>query len=93
MLKGLAASTALKYTLACVCPVAGTAALTVNAPKVRAAVHKLTEPPRAKSRAQQKPAATPIEEAAGRDCLAPAVDFAQSSSGVATVVSGATVSR
>ena len=80
MLKSLAASTAIKYVAACVCPVAGTAALTVGAPKVRAAVHKLTEPPRsarAKPRVKTKPeaGATPLELAAGMDCLAPSVDF------------------
>lgn len=80
MLKAMAASSALKYIAACVCPVAGTAAITVGAPKVRAAVHKLTEPPRsarAKPRVKAKasPPATPIEAAAGQDCTLPTVDF------------------
>jgi hypothetical protein len=71
MLKSLAASTALKYALACVCPVAGTAALTLAAPKVRAAVHKMTEPrkARAKPRVRVKPAAPlSLVDAAGLDC-------------------------
>lgn len=83
MLKALAASTALKYTAACVCPVAGMAAATLASPKVRAAVHKATDAPR-KARAKPRvrtparPAAEPesLADAAGTDCLKPAVDFA-----------------
>ena len=82
MLKALAASTALKYTAACVCPVAGMAAVTLASPKVRAAVHKATDAPRharAKPRAKAPARADKPEtlaDAAGRDCLQPAVDFA-----------------
>jgi hypothetical protein len=38
------ASSTVKLVAACVCPVAGTAALTLGMPKVRSAVHKATAP-------------------------------------------------
>lgn len=44
MIKSLAASNAAKLMAACVCPVAGTVALTVAVPQVRSAVHKATAP-------------------------------------------------
>jgi hypothetical protein len=44
MIKSLAASKAAKLLAACVCPVAGTVALTVAVPQVRSAVHKATAP-------------------------------------------------
>lgn len=44
MIKTLAASKAAKLFAACVCPVAGTVALTVAVPQVRTAVHKATAP-------------------------------------------------
>lgn len=52
MLKEVVASKAAKLIAACVCPVAGTAALTVSVPEVRDAVHRATAP-----RAKAKPAA------------------------------------
>lgn len=44
MIKSLAASKAAKLLATCVCPVAGTVALTVAVPQVRTAVHKATAP-------------------------------------------------
>ena len=44
MLKEAAASKAAKLLMTCVCPVAGTTALSLASPKVRDAVHKATQP-------------------------------------------------
>lgn len=44
MLKGMLASNASKMVAACVCPVAGTVALTVGSPQVRDVVHRATAP-------------------------------------------------
>lgn len=44
MLKSMVASKAAKLMAACVCPVVGSAALTVSVPQVREAVHKATAP-------------------------------------------------
>ncbi|MGH6780625.1 MAG: PEP-CTERM sorting domain-containing protein, partial [Sphingomonadaceae bacterium] len=44
MLKTMVASKAAKLMAACVCPVVGSAALTVSVPQVREAVHKATAP-------------------------------------------------
>ena len=62
MLKEALASNAVKLVAACVCPIAGTAALTVSVPKMRSAVHRMTAPParadRVKPRVRKaKPAA------------------------------------
>jgi hypothetical protein len=44
MIRSLLASKTAKLVAACVCPVAGTGALTVAVPQVRSAVHKATAP-------------------------------------------------
>lgn len=44
MIKGMLASNASKLVAACVCPVAGTVAVTVGVPQVRQAVHHATAP-------------------------------------------------
>jgi hypothetical protein len=44
MLKEAAASKAAKLLMTCVCPVAGTTALSLASPQVRDAVHKATQP-------------------------------------------------
>lgn len=44
MLKEMAASKAAKLIAACVCPVAGTTALTMAVPQVKSAVHRATSP-------------------------------------------------
>lgn len=44
MLKGMLASNASKLVAACVCPVAGSVALTVGVPQVRDTVHRATAP-------------------------------------------------
>lgn len=44
MLKEVVASNAAKLIAACVCPVVGTAAVTLGVPEVRQAVHKATAP-------------------------------------------------
>ena len=57
MLKEVVASKAAKLIAACVCPVAGTAALTVSVPEVREAVHRATAPrAHAKPQAKARPA-------------------------------------
>lgn len=62
MIKTLAASKAAKLFATCVCPVAGTVALTVSVPQVRTAVHKATAPrayakPKTRVRPQARTAA------------------------------------
>lgn len=62
MIKSIAASKAAKLLAACVCPVAGTVALTVAVPQVRSAVHKATAPrqyakPKTRVRPQMQTAA------------------------------------
>lgn len=61
MLKDAFASSTAKLIAACVCPVAGTTALTVAVPQVRQAVHRATAPAQPKARAKPKvrPAAQP----------------------------------
>lgn len=44
MLQSMVASKAAKLMTACICPVVGSAALTLSVPKVRDAVHKATAP-------------------------------------------------
>lgn len=65
MIKGLLASNGARLVAACVCPVAGTVAVTVGVPQVRHAVHRATAPrayalPKTRVR---PPAAVPIEAA------------------------------
>lgn len=55
MLKEVVASNAAKLIAACVCPVVGTAAITVSVPKVRQAVHKMTAPAKPTRTARAKP--------------------------------------
>ncbi len=72
MLKGMLASNASKMVAACVCPVAGTVALTVGSPQVRQAVHRATAPrayalPKTRIRqpaAVATPGAAPLERLA-----------------------------
>lgn len=61
MIKGILASNTSKLIASCVCPVAGTVALTVGVPPVRNAVHRATAPrayalPKTRTR---QPAAAP----------------------------------
>jgi hypothetical protein len=63
MLKEAVASKAAKLLMTCVCPVAGTTALSLGVPQVREAVHKATQPHQyAKSKSRVR--ATPVEEGA-----------------------------
>ena len=71
MLKEAVASKAAKLLMTCVCPVAGTTALSLGVPQVRDAVHKATQPHQyAKPKTRVR--ATPQEEAgtqvASADC-------------------------
>lgn len=73
MIKTLAASKAAKLLATCVCPVAGTVALTVAVPQVRSAVHKATAPrayalPKTRVRA---PAGLPQTAALAAPCAEP----------------------
>lgn len=55
MLKEMVASNAAKLIAACVCPVVGTAAVTLSVPKVRSAVHRMTAPDKPMRTARAKP--------------------------------------
>lgn len=55
MLKEVLASNAAKLIAACVCPVVGTAAITMSVPKVRSAVHRMTAPSAPVRTARAKP--------------------------------------
>lgn len=55
MLKEMVASNAAKLIAACVCPVVGTAAITMSVPKVRSAVHRMTAPAKPMRTARAKP--------------------------------------
>lgn len=55
MLKEMVASNAAKLIAACVCPVVGTAAVTMSVPKVRSAVHRMTAPDKPVRTARAKP--------------------------------------
>lgn len=68
MLKEIVASKAAKLIAACVCPVVGTAALTVSVPEVRERVHRATAP-----RAAAAPAArrAPAEAVAAAEAVCP----------------------
>lgn len=65
MIRSLLASKTAKLVAACVCPVAGTGALTVAVPQVRTAVHRATAPRAyAAPKTRVRPAAaTPCPEA------------------------------
>lgn len=66
MLKEVIASKAAKIIAACVCPVAGTTALTLSVPQVRQAVHKATAPrayAKPKTRVRPAPAPAPVQTA------------------------------
>jgi hypothetical protein len=70
VLKEVIASKAAKIIAACVCPVAGTTALTLSVPQVRQAVHKATAPRAyAKPMTRERPAPAPAPvETAMTDC-------------------------
>ena len=61
MLKEAVASKAAKLLMTCVCPVAGTTALTLGVPQVRDAVHK-TAQPRQYAKPKTRVRATAAEE-------------------------------
>jgi len=70
MLKEAVASKAAKLLMTCVCPVAGTTALSLGVPQVRDAVYKATQPreyakPKIRTRA---PAEEPVEVAQNEAC-------------------------
>ena len=70
MIKSLAASNVAKLMAACVCPVAGTVALTVAVPQVRSAVHKATAPRQyAKPKTRVRPQAAPQMAAIEPPCV------------------------
>ena len=67
MLKEAVASKAAKLLMTCVCPVAGTTALSLGVPQVRDAVHKATQPrqyAKPKTRVRATPEAEGIQVAA-----------------------------
>lgn len=68
MLKEVVASKAAKLIAACVCPIVGTAALTVSVPEVRERVHRATAP-----RAVAAPAArrAPAQAVAAAEAVCP----------------------
>lgn len=71
MLKEVVASKAAKLIAACVCPVAGTTALTVSVPEVRDAVHRATAP-KAKAKPRVRERAAPAQAQAVAVCPEPA---------------------
>jgi hypothetical protein len=79
MLKEVLASNAAKLIAACVCPVVGTAAVTMSVPKVRSAVHRMTAPSkpvrtaRAKPRVRTPAAADALPASAGILCPDPVI--------------------
>jgi hypothetical protein len=67
MLKEAVASKAAKLLMTCVCPVAGTTALSLGVPQVRDAVHKATQPrqyAKPKTRVRATPEAEGVQVAA-----------------------------
>lgn len=71
MLKEAVASKAAKLLMTCVCPVAGTTALSLGVPQVRDAVYKATQPrqyAKPKTRVRQDEAAAPAQLAANEAC-------------------------
>jgi hypothetical protein len=76
MLKEAVASKAAKLLMTCVCPVAGTTALSLGVPQVRDAVHKATQPrqyAKPKTRVRATPAANEGTEVASADAPCPTV--------------------
>lgn len=71
MLKEAIASKAAKLLMTCICPVAGTTALSLGVPPVREAVHKATQP---RQIAKPKVRARPELVAAAMPVAAPAVE-------------------
>jgi hypothetical protein len=69
MMRSFLASKTAKLVAACVCPVAGTGALTVAVPQVRSAVHKATGPTKPRAYAAPK---TRVRTAAGSEPCAEA---------------------
>lgn len=69
MLKEMVASNAAKLIAACVCPVVGTAAVTMGVPKVRSAVHRMTAPAQPQRTARAKPRVRLPAGAAGAQAL------------------------
>jgi hypothetical protein len=74
MLKEAVASKAAKLLMTCVCPVAGTTALSLGVPQVRDAVHKATQP-RQYAKPKTRVRATPEEgiQVAAADTPCPTV--------------------
>lgn len=76
MLKEAVASKAAKLLMTCVCPVAGTTALSLGVPQVRDAVHKATQPrqyAKPKTRIRATPAASEGVEVASAETPCPTV--------------------
>lgn len=71
MLKEAVASKAAKLLMTCVCPVAGTTALTLGVPQVRDAVHKAVQPRQyAKPKTRVRQLEEPVQVASAEDCPA-----------------------
>ena len=76
MLKEAVASKAAKLLMTCVCPVAGTTALSLGVPQVRDAVHKATQPrqyAKPKTRVRATPAAEEGQQVASAETPCPSV--------------------
>jgi hypothetical protein len=76
MLKEAVASKAAKLLMTCVCPVAGTTALSLGVPQVRDAVHKATQPrqyAKPKTRIRATPAAGEGTQVASAETPCPTV--------------------
>jgi len=76
MLKEAVASKAAKLLMTCVCPVAGTTALSLGVPQVRDAVHKATQPrqyAKPKTRVRATPAADEGAQVASAETPCPSV--------------------
>ncbi|MDB5686465.1 MAG: sorting protein [Rhizorhabdus sp.] len=76
MLKEAVASKAAKLLMTCVCPVAGTTALSLGVPQVRDAVHKATQPrqyAKPKTRVRATPAADEGVQVASAETPCPSV--------------------
>jgi hypothetical protein len=86
MLKTLVASKAARLIATCVCPVAGTAGITMGVPQVRSAVHKATQPA---PRAYAMPKTRAPEEAPIQTAAAPCLDLPTAlSMGVPSPITG-----
>lgn len=81
MLKEAVASKAAKLLMTCVCPVAGTTALSLGVPQVRDAVHKATQPrqyAKPKTRVRATPEASQAVQMAAADPCPTVTPFALS---------------